>query len=233
MILALETATDVCSVALADAQGETVAVAEVMGPRRHAAALAPLIQDVLRQAGCRPDQITAVAVSAGPGSYTGLRIGTSTAKGFCFASGAALVAVPTLDALAEPARALLRAGDLLVAALPSRRDEAYVAAYDAGHPAACWGPAAVAVEELASRLPEVPGRLYVAGPAAERVLPHLRATPTPLPAALVRPRAEHVARLAAARLAEGLVEDAAAFEPTYLTAFEPRIGRPILERAAR
>lgn len=129
MILAIETATDTCSVAVLD--GDTVtAEAHLHRPRVHAQRLTPLIEDVLRHAGASRDMIDLIAVSRGPGSYTGLRIGMSTAKGRAEATGAALIGVPTLEALAATLTPVAQPGDLVCALLDARRQEVYAAAYD-------------------------------------------------------------------------------------------------------
>ena len=135
-VLGLETAGETCGVAAfaldparRDGAGRVVAEAYVRRPNQHAARLAPLVQTVLDAAGAAPADVAAVALSAGPGSYTGLRIGASLAKGFCEATGAALVAVCSLDALAEAARPAVLAGERLAAVFPSRRGEVYAALY--------------------------------------------------------------------------------------------------------
>src|SRR5690606_26392897 len=98
-ILCIETSTDVCSVALT-AGGAVVAAAEIREAQAHASRLAPLIQEVMAAAGIGYGDLSAVAVSKGPGSYTGLRIGTSTAKGLCYALNIPLIGIGTLDLLA-------------------------------------------------------------------------------------------------------------------------------------
>lgn len=136
VVLGLETGGETCGVAAfaldpmrRDGSGRIVAEAYVRRANQHAARLAPLVQIVLDAAGATPADVAAVALSAGPGSYTGLRIGASLAKGFCEASGAALVAVGSLDALAEAARPAVLAGERLAAVFPSRRGEVYAALY--------------------------------------------------------------------------------------------------------
>ncbi|RMH54049.1 MAG: tRNA (adenosine(37)-N6)-threonylcarbamoyltransferase complex dimerization subunit type 1 TsaB, partial [Bacteroidetes bacterium] len=112
-LLALETATDVCSAALAE--GDRLLVEETLyRARLHAERLVLLIEDVLRHADLTPAAVAAVAVSGGPGSYTGLRIGVSTAKGLAAATGAALVAVPSLEAQAAAVAPFAAAGDLIL-----------------------------------------------------------------------------------------------------------------------
>lgn len=98
-ILCIETSTDVCSVALT-AGGAVVAAAEIREAQAHASRLAPLIQEVMAAVGIGSGDLSAVAVSKGPGSYTGLRIGTSTAKGLCYALNIPLIGIGTLDLLA-------------------------------------------------------------------------------------------------------------------------------------
>ena len=101
MILNIETSTDVCSVALSE-NGVTVSHLEIYDGNAHAANLTPLVERIFAsQSDAKIADIEAVAVSSGPGSYTGLRIGASTAKGICYALGKPLIAVPTLDIIAE------------------------------------------------------------------------------------------------------------------------------------
>ena len=99
-ILLLETSGTILSVALAE--GDTVVADRVCRePRMQAALTAPLVKEVLDAAGLRAQDLDAVCVSKGPGSYTGLRVGVSTAKGLCFGAGVPLLAVCTLDILAS------------------------------------------------------------------------------------------------------------------------------------
>ncbi len=103
--LAIESATDVCSVAVIR-HSETLFECTIDAPRRHAEMLAPLISDSLAALDASGgEHLRAVCVSGGPGSYTGLRIGVSSAKGVCFARGVPLVAVPTLHTFALTATA--------------------------------------------------------------------------------------------------------------------------------
>lgn len=228
MLLAIETATDVCSVALVEA-GRVVGVAEVLRPRSHAARLAPLVRDVLAQAEREVADLAVVAVSAGPGSYTGLRIGTSTAKGLAFVSGAALVAVPSLEALALAAVDALDPADLLVAALPSRRGEVYAAAYRAGLDEAAPA-AALTLDELPDWLPAHEGRLWIVGDAGQTVADALGREARVLDPARFRPSAAHVGALGWARWQAGQVEDLAAFEPAYLKAFVAKKAGSVFDR---
>ncbi len=97
-ILSIESATPVCSVALHQ-NGALIALAETNEDKSHATSLLAFCDEVLEKGGITYQDLSAIAVSGGPGSYTGLRIGTSTAKGFCYAMSIPLIDVPTLDAL--------------------------------------------------------------------------------------------------------------------------------------
>lgn len=99
-ILLIETATQICSVVLAS-EGKVVAHRESDTPNAHSTCLSVFIDEVLKESHLTPRELGAVCVSAGPGSYTGLRIGVSTAKGFCYALGIPLLSVPTLLSMAS------------------------------------------------------------------------------------------------------------------------------------
>ena len=100
LILSLETSTTVCSVAIYREQN-LLASAEVHIEQSHASKLAVLIDDVRKLSGIELKELSAIAISSGPGSYTGLRIGTSTAKGLCYALGIPLISINTLEVLAH------------------------------------------------------------------------------------------------------------------------------------
>ena len=134
MILCLETATATCSVALNDGN-KTLALRECNGQNAHSEKITIYIKEVMDEVGIGYDQLDAVAVSRGPGSYTGLRIGVSTAKGVCYAAGLPLMAVDTLQAMACGMRdrlgSELQSTDLLVPMIDARRMEVYCAVFDA------------------------------------------------------------------------------------------------------
>ena len=134
MILCLETATPVCSVAINDGM-KTLALRECQGQNAHSEKITVFIKETLDEVGIGYDQLDAVAVSKGPGSYTGLRIGVSTAKGVCYAAGLPLMAVDTLHAMAYGMRQRLgdeiQPGDLFIPMIDARRMEVYCAVFDA------------------------------------------------------------------------------------------------------
>jgi tRNA threonylcarbamoyladenosine biosynthesis protein TsaB len=131
-IICIETATESCSVALA-IDGIQVASHETNEGFNHAAGITLFIDQVLNMASLTYNDIDAVAVSMGPGSYTGLRVGVSTAKGICFGLGIPLIAVSTLQSLATvflTQHADIHPQAIILPMLDARRMEVYCAAYD-------------------------------------------------------------------------------------------------------
>jgi len=127
-ILCLETATTNCSVALS-INGEVVAMKEDNAQKySHAERLHVFIKDVLEEASITKDQLTAIAVSKGPGSYTGLRIGVSAAKGLCVALELPLIAIDTLGALSR--KLTVQPDELIIPMLDARRMEVYSAVFN-------------------------------------------------------------------------------------------------------
>jgi tRNA threonylcarbamoyladenosine biosynthesis protein TsaB len=215
-ILGIDTATWTCAVALA----RDGAVLEERAERTessHAATLPRLVGDVLARAGERLRPGDAVAVAIGPGSFTGLRIGLSFAKGLAFAGRLRLVGVPTLDALAVGA---LPWDGRLCAALDARKQEVYAAVYarDGEGIARLGEPCAIAAARLAEAIGGpctfVGDAVEVYGEAFRGVLGAAAAL---LPPAVRPPRASAIIRLARARLArEPAGDDLAALAPVYL-----------------
>lgn len=134
MILCLETATGVCSAALCD-EKRVHGVAEAPPGKSHAAALTVIIQQLMTENRIRPSDLDAVAVSKGPGSYTGLRIGVSAAKGIAYGAGIPLIAVNTLEAMCSGYISRfpddLNNGILLCPMIDARRMEVYNAVFTA------------------------------------------------------------------------------------------------------
>lgn len=126
-IILIETSTALCSVALAE-EGNIVAYRESSAPKAHASLTAVFIQEMLSERGLTTADCDAVCVSMGPGSYTGLRVGVSTAKGLCFGSGKPLLAVGTLDTLVAQADSDAR---FIIPMVDARRMEVYTAMYTA------------------------------------------------------------------------------------------------------
>jgi len=130
VILQIETATSVCSVALA-VNGKTITLKEENEPNIHASRLTLFIGDVIQQAGVSFRDLDAVAVSMGPGSYTGLRIGVSTAKGLCFALDKPLIAIHTLKMMANGYLAQYPSENgYICPMIDARRMEVFTAVFD-------------------------------------------------------------------------------------------------------
>lgn len=135
-ILLIETATNVCSIGLSS-NGRIVSIKESFDQRSHAELITIFIAEVLREANISFQDLDAVAVSKGPGSYTGLRIGVSSAKGICFAIDKPLIAIDTLYALSvgfrETMRGSIQATDLLCPMIDARRMEVYSTLFDSSN----------------------------------------------------------------------------------------------------
>lgn len=124
-ILCLETATEVCSVALG-VDGVLTAEENVDEGLRHSSVLTSMIDRLLKSQDLTFQELDAVAISNGPGSYTGLRVGASTAKAICYATDLPMITISSLEALAQP---FLSSGQLVLATLDARRMEVYAAYY--------------------------------------------------------------------------------------------------------
>lgn len=130
LLLHIETATEICSVALSK-KGNLLSVHEERSPNSHSATLTLLIQKVFADAGAPLYTLDGVAVSAGPGSFTGLRIGASVAKGLCYALEKPLIAVPTLQAMAAGAAEQVKnKAALYCGVINSIKQEVYAGLYD-------------------------------------------------------------------------------------------------------
>jgi tRNA threonylcarbamoyladenosine biosynthesis protein TsaB len=137
LILNIETSTEVCSVGLSR-DGETVALKENKEGLNHSSLLSLFIDDILKENSLTARDLDAVAISMGPGSYTGLRIGVSTAKGVCYGAEIPLIAVSTLQAVAQPVHELANKNGLLDSPesawfcpmTDARRMEVFCAFYD-------------------------------------------------------------------------------------------------------
>jgi tRNA threonylcarbamoyladenosine biosynthesis protein TsaB len=225
LLLSIESATRVMSVALL--QGETL-LAEIstFDERVHSERLLPAVDQLLRIADLSLDQVEAFAVSIGPGSFTGLRIGLATLKGLAFGTDRPAVAVPTLAALTVAAAG---AAGPVAALLDARREEVYASclagAGDIGAPLVPDG--VFTAVELATALPEScavvvgEGAESVAAAAAEREGGGL----VLLPAALGRTRAFHTGLLGARLLARGEGRPSEVLVPRYLRRAEAEVRR--------
>lgn len=215
MLLAFDCSTDTCSLALSQG-GMVLGEHTYHAPRLHARVLAESTRQLLANLDVAPSALSAVAVAAGPGSYTGLRIAVSAAKGLCMATGAKLLTVGSLQAhaaMAAPYLAATGAGAVWVAH-PSRRGEAFAALIGPeGQPLA--EPQAVIIAD--GELPWAwPARVLGIGAALESILHLAPAGVQVLALPHILPSAVGVLHLAEARLQAGQWEDVLAYEPAYL-----------------
>ena len=222
LILAIETGTDICSVALVR-DGELVALRESDEERNHAKKIAVFVDELLRECGVAADDLDAVAVSKGPGSYTGLRIGVSFAKGLCYGQNVPLVAVGSLDSLVEVAREDFEAGiidieqwdnALLCPMIDARRMEVYTQLFDTDGVAQSEVEAKIInTESFAKERKDRPFVIF--GNGAKKCTEVLEGATF----IEVVQSARGMARLAERAFAEGKTEDVAYFEPFYLKDF--------------
>lgn len=222
MILCLETATPVCSVALNDGN-RCLALRECVGQNAHSEKITIFIKEVLDEVGIGYDQLDAVAVSQGPGSYTGLRIGVSTAKGVCYAADRKMMAIDTLHAMAcgmkERLGNQLQANDLLIPMIDARRMEVYASIFDADLNKLEDTAALVIDENSFSELAAAGRKIWLFGDGA----PKLKAVFVNRPEIQIvdgfNPSAAFMASLAEQQLKAGKFVDVAYFEPFYLKDF--------------
>ncbi len=223
LIVHIETATSTCSVALSEGD-ELLGIKESHEEKSHAAQLAPFLKEVVTGAGKSFRDLDAVAVSIGPGSYTGLRIGISTAKGLAFGLDIPVLAVNTLESLtrvaAEPAlkaAAGSKQAILLCPMLDARRMEVYTALYRPDLSLFRDVDAEIIDQDSFSDLLATHTLIFF-GNGAPKCKPHLNG-PSALYLDDVRPSASGMIPLALNLFNEKRFEDTAYFEPRYLKEF--------------
>ena len=236
-VLAFDTSTDVLSVAVGapiDGAYRTWAHSGEGGAQASHTLIAT-VQDLLRQAGLRLQDLNAIGFGAGPGAFTGLRTACAVAQGFALGAGLQVLPVPSLLALAEEARSHQqgagRGPDLTVLSLlDARMGEVYAAVY--GWRAGQWDtlrpPCLITPAQAASWLAEMPPDTVVAGSALIAYPELLGGCSGPALAAIV-PTAQAIVRLAPAMLVAGLAVDAADALPLYV---RDKVAQTTLEREA-
>ena len=235
-IILIETSTALCSVALAE-NGKITAYRESSAPKAHASLTAVFIQEMLNERGITLADCDAVCVSKGPGSYTGLRVGVSTAKGLCFGSQKPLIAVGTLDtlvaqALYHPEQNEESLYKYIIPMIDARRMEVYAAVFSLCHPERSeespsynqiteTAPAIIDENSFAEYLEQGPC-LFIgdgAGKCAD-VIKHPNAH-----FCQCHPKASSMLAPAMAALKEKRFEDVAYFEPFYLKEFVATVSK--------
>ncbi|WP_209329811.1 tRNA (adenosine(37)-N6)-threonylcarbamoyltransferase complex dimerization subunit type 1 TsaB [Lunatimonas salinarum] len=214
-ILSIETAARVCSVAVHDG-GSFLGLYELNLENIHGRKLIPLVKQLLASLGLEGPELDGIAVSQGPGSYTGLRIGVSTAKGLAYAWDLPLIGVGTLDALARNTNCFARDGDVVIPVLDARRMEVYAKVLDSKG-RELEGVSPVVVDEFSFQKYADRTNIFIIGDA----VPKLRKV-------LMHPNmwliekfntARTVGEIAMESYQAGSFEDIAYFEPNYLKEF--------------
>lgn len=217
-ILHIETSTQVCSVALSQ-DGQNIFVKEDKKGPSHAVSLGVFVDEALSFAESHAIPLDAVAVSCGPGSYTGLRIGVSMAKGICYGKNIPLIGIPTLEVLSVP---VLLYHDLpddayVCPMLDARRMEVYATVYDRGLNVICPTEAKIIDEtSFGEVLAEHPVYFFGNGAAkCKEVINH----PNAHFIDGIDPLAQMMFPLAEKAMAQQNFKDVAYFEPFYLKEF--------------
>lgn len=225
LILSIETSTEGCSVAVHD-QGVLRATSEIHIRHSSAAKLALLVSEVLRSADSKPADLKAVAVSSGPGSYTGLRIGTATAKGLCYALDIPLIGIGTLPLMAFQMKALNLLEGYLCPMIDARRMEVYCMLTDAS------------LNTISPVEAKIIDAESFAAPLAENIItffgdgaPKCRAVLTHPNARFIEgiaPRAATLGMMAYQRWQRQAFEELQTFEPFYLKEFVAKKAKSLL-----
>ena len=227
-ILNIETSTDVCSVAVSN-DAECIFNKEDHSGPNHAVNLGVFVDEALSFIDNHAIPLDAVAVSCGPGSYTGLRIGVSMAKGICYGRNVKLIGIPTLEILAVPV--LLRAmaseeNALLVPMLDARRMEVYAQIYNRAlkeiRPIQADIVDSNTYQEYLDK-----GPVYFFGNGAAKCMETIN-HPNAHLVEHIEPLAKYMFPLAEKRIAEGKFEDVAYFVPFYLKDFVAKMPKKLL-----
>jgi tRNA threonylcarbamoyladenosine biosynthesis protein TsaB len=222
MILCLETATPICSVALCD-RNRIVALRESGEDRSHASRLTVFINEVLKQAGIKADDLEAVAVSKGPGSYTGLRIGVSVGKGIAYASSVPLISIETTLSMFLGFTAMVKdkygisQTDLFCPALDARRMEIYYSVYDVTGRTVINIRTGIVDKDFMSDIP-VSSRIFIFGDGSSKCRGVVKRNNIIIEETF-RISASFMSSAAYKAIDDNRFEDVAYFEPFYLKDF--------------
>jgi tRNA threonylcarbamoyladenosine biosynthesis protein TsaB len=218
LLLSIETSSPICSISLHQVEdGRLLGQSELRLEKSHSTHLTVLIEQLVANTGHTVRDLAAVAVSDGPGSYTGLRIGAAAAKGLCFALDIPLVAVGTLPALAHQVAARMPRADTYLYApmLDARRQEVYTALYRAdGYELTAPAPLILTPEAMAEQLTHHAVLFF--GSGAAKFQPLVSANPNAIFLADVQPSAVSVGELALGAYQRQEFRDVAYYEPFYL-----------------
>lgn len=216
LILNIDTSTTVCSVALSK-DGETIRIKESNEGLNHSVLLGSYIDEILKENHITANQLDAVAVSMGPGSYTGLRIGVSMAKGLCFAAGKPLIAINTLQALARAVSEQRQEDAYYCPMIDARRMEVYAAFFDRNNQAVTPTRAEIITETSFSSI--LSGhKVFFFGNGSDKVK-DLLTSPNASFIAGIDTSAANMEKISEHKYQAGQFEDMVYFEPFYLKDF--------------
>jgi tRNA threonylcarbamoyladenosine biosynthesis protein TsaB len=216
LILSLETSAKVCSVAIHD-DTKLVATSEIHIEQSHASKLAVLIEEVKNKAGIELSKLAAVAISSGPGSYTGLRIGTSTAKGLCYSLNIPLISIGSLELLAFQMKEYNLHQAYLCPMIDARRMEVYCLVIDSTLSIVQPTEARV-IDESSFKEYLDKSRVVFFGDGSDKckdLIAHENANFV----SGVYPKASHLGLMAFEKYRKNEVENLVNFEPHYLKEF--------------
>lgn len=212
-IISFETSTPACSVAL-HKNGELIGEKKINAEKSHSGSLVPMTEELLKENNLLITDLSAIAVSKGPGSYTGLRISTSTAKGICFAQDIPLIAIGTLEGMAVEMKG---ESEILVPMLDARRMEVYTQLFNTEAQPMAEPYAEVLEEQSYSEIAESSEILFF-GSGAEKYQAICKFDRAKFVNDFI-PSAKGIGVLAWEKLQRKAFEDVAYFEPFYLKEF--------------
>lgn len=217
-ILQIDTATEICSVSLSS-NGVLLAEKSAKEANMHASALTTYIDQLLAECQVTYENLSAVAVSMGPGSYTGLRIGVSTAKGLCYALDIPLLGINTLESMfmGYAQSNTLEGGKLYIPVLDARRMEVYRAVFNRDQEMV--DPTAAIIVEADTFSIYLPDHMVLFGPGAAKLQDLFASQENVSVDTSYVHSSAYMASLANKRLQSGMVEDLIYFEPFYLKEF--------------
>jgi tRNA threonylcarbamoyladenosine biosynthesis protein TsaB len=229
-LLHIETATNVCSVAISR-NGQMLSLRESSDKNAHSAVLTTFIEESFNSAGIKTSEIDAIAVSEGPGSYTGLRIGVATAKGLCYALNKPLIAIPTLKSMASGMLTMENVTrhasrvTLLCPMIDARRMEVFSSVFNSGMVEIRETLAEIIDETSFSDILKE-NTIFFAGDGAAKCRPFLEENENAYFVDDFRVSASYMISLAEQKFLSGDFENLAYFEPFYLKDFvtgKPRV----------
>ncbi len=220
LFLSIETSAEICSVAIAENQAIISSLSD-SEPNSHSKKLSLLTQQALQMSKTSINEMDAIVVSAGPGSFTGLRIGVSFAKGICFGSGKPLISVETLQAMATSSEINLAENELLCLIADAGNNEAYYAVFDHQNHQLVSTSLGFFNEEIFKSFPEAE-KYYFSGNKITKWTSFLQSRQEVIILPEMKPSASYLFKSAEEKFKLNLFEDLSNFEPLYIRDFKAK-----------